>query len=75
MTELLNRAVESVRALPAADQDRIAIAMISLAGLDDDPEAIGAEHLAAVLEGLAQARRGERAAPERVEAAFRRFEA
>jgi hypothetical protein len=75
MTDLLERALNSVRALPPAEQDRIARAMLSLAGVDADPEPLDPAHLSAVLEGLAQARRGDRAAPEAVDAAFRRFEA
>ena len=59
MTKLLERAIAKVRELPAEDQDAVAIAVLSMTGeetplvhLDDDTRA-------AVLEGLAQAERGE----------------
>jgi predicted transcriptional regulator len=73
MTKLLERAVETVRALDTEQQDAIAAAMLALAGQDDGREPITADDSAAVLEGLAQARRGERATPQEIEAAFRRF--
>lgn len=69
MSKLLDQAVDAVRALPAAAQDEIARAMLALAGNDAEPA-----HLAAVLEGLAQAKRGERATAQQVEAAFGRFD-
>jgi hypothetical protein len=74
MTQTLDRAVASVRALPDAVQEEIARTMLALAGADGEPEAIDPAHLPAVLEALAQAKRGERATPEQVEAAFRRFD-
>ena len=40
----------------------------------EEPEAIVPEHLPAVLEGLAQAKRREFATHDEVEAAFRRFD-
>ena len=74
MSKLLDQAVDTVRALPLARQDEIARAMLALAGNDAEPEPIDPAHLPAVLEGLAHAKRGERAAPQQVEAAFRRFD-
>jgi hypothetical protein len=74
MTKLLERALEAVRKLPANSQDEIALAMLSLAGNNGDPEVIDADHLPAVMEGLAQARRREFATDEEVEAALRRFD-
>jgi hypothetical protein len=71
MSKLLDEAVATVRALPPEDQDEIAGAMLALAGAE--PEPIEPAHLSAVLEGLAQTRRGEFASPAEVEAAFRRF--
>ena len=73
MTKLLDKALDAVRSLPPELQDDIARAMLALAD-EGEPETIEAAHLGAVLEGLQQARRGERATPEDVEAAFRRFE-
>jgi predicted transcriptional regulator len=73
MTKLLDDALECVRRLPPEQQDHIAHAMMNLA-LDDMPEAIPPEHLAAVLEGLEQANRREFATQAEIEAVFRRFE-
>jgi hypothetical protein len=73
MTDLLDQALEVVRALPRAEQDEIARAMLSLAESSQEPEEIDPDHLPHVLEGLAQARRGERATQEQVDAAYRRF--
>jgi len=73
MTKLLEKAVETVRKLSADSQDAIARAMLELAD-ESEPEDIDPADLPAVLEGLAQARRGEYASVADVEAAFRRFE-
>jgi hypothetical protein len=74
MTKLLEKAVEAVRKLPVGSQDEIARAMLQLAAHGDEPEAIDPAHLPAVLEGLAQAKRGEFASDAEAEAAFRRFD-
>jgi DNA-binding TFAR19-related protein (PDSD5 family) len=74
MTKLLERALEAVRRLPPDSQDEIARAMLQLAASGGEPEEIDAAHLAAVLEGLAQARRRQVADDAEVEAAFRRFD-
>lgn len=58
MTDLLEQAVEAVRQMPAAEQDSIAHAMLSLAKIGE-PLDIEPEHRAAVAEGMAQAARGE----------------
>ena len=73
MTKLLEKALEAVRRLPPGAQDEIARAMLNLAN-EDEAEEVDAEHLPAVLEGLAQARRREFATDSEVEAAFRRFD-
>jgi len=73
MTKLLETAVETVRKLAPGLQDEIARAMLRLAAPNDDPEEIPAEHLASVLKGLEQARRGEFARDDEVEALFSRF--
>ncbi len=72
MTKLLDQAVEAVGRLPSASQDEIARAMLRLVE-DDNPEPVAPGDLAAVLDGLAQARRRELASDAEVEAAFRRF--
>lgn len=74
MSELLDRAVDIVRALPADERNEIARVMLALADTDREAEPLDPAHLAAVLDGLAQAERGEFATPEQVEATFRRFD-
>jgi hypothetical protein len=74
MTKLLEKALETVRQLPADSQDEIARAMLAMARKDAEPEDIDPAHLSDVLEGLAQARRREFASDAEVEAAFRRFD-
>ena len=73
MTKLLEQALEVVRQLSPEAQDEVARAMLHLVRDDREPEAIDPEHLPYVLEGLEQARRGEFATDEEVEATFRRF--
>ncbi|HEV2542351.1 MAG TPA: hypothetical protein VGU70_06275 [Methylobacterium sp.] len=73
MTKLLELAVETVRRLPAADQNTIAEAMLGLARVGA-AEDIDPEHLEDVLAGLAEIERGELASPKEIEAAFRSFE-
>ncbi len=73
MTKLLEKAVETVRKLSSDSQDDIARAMLELAN-EAEPESIDPAHLPAVLEGLAQARRGEYASAADVETAFRHFD-
>ncbi|MEN3209351.1 hypothetical protein PUR23_04770 [Methylorubrum populi] len=72
MTKLLEQTVETVRRLPAADQNTIAEAMLGLAGLGSADD-IDPEHLDDVLAGLVEVERGELASAEDIEAAFRSF--
>jgi hypothetical protein len=74
MTKLLEQAIEAVRRLPADSQDDIARTILHLAGSEIEAEPVDPAHLAAVLEGLAQAKRREFATDDEVEAAFRRFD-
>jgi hypothetical protein len=74
MTKLLDQALEAVRQLPAESQDEIARLLLHLAQGDDEPEEIDPAHLPAVLEGLAQAERGEFVTDAELEAAFRGFD-
>jgi hypothetical protein len=74
LTKLLEKALESVRRLPPDDQDRIALAMLTLSGREGEPEEVDPAHLPAVLQGIAQAKRRQFATDAEVEAAFRRFE-
>jgi hypothetical protein len=59
MTKLLERAIAKVRELPAEDQDAVAIAVLSMTGEDTPLVHLDDDTRAAVLEGLAQAERGE----------------
>jgi hypothetical protein len=70
MTKLLEKALETVRRLPPDSQDQIALAMLSLSGKEGEPEKVDPAHLAAVLEGLAQANRHQFATDAEVEAAY-----
>jgi len=74
MTKLLEQAIEAVRRLPADSQDDIARTVLHLAGSEAEAEPVDPAHLAAVLEGLVQAKRREFATNDEVEAAFRRFD-
>jgi len=74
VTKLLEKALETVRRLPPDSQDKIARAMLTLAGREEEPEDIDPAHLPDVLESLTQARRRQFATETEVEAAFRRFD-
>ncbi|MCJ2126885.1 hypothetical protein [Methylobacterium sp. J-077] len=74
MTDLLEKAVETVRRMPPEAQDAIAQAMLDMAQVDA-PSEIDPNHLKDVLEGLDEITRGDIASPEEVEAAFSRFKA
>ena len=74
MTKLLEEALDAVRALPDDAQDAIARVMMLAIPNDDEPEDIPAEHLAAVMEGLAQAERGEFASDAQVAEVWKRFD-
>jgi predicted transcriptional regulator len=74
MTKLLDTAIETLRALPAEDQDVLAAVMLALAG--EELAGIGeldAETKSAIREGLEQARRGELVPDEEIEALWQRF--
>jgi len=72
MADLLEKALQAVLRLPQGDQERIARVMLTLAN-DDAPENIDPSHLEDVLEGLAQAQRGEFASDAEIAKAFSRF--
>jgi DNA-binding TFAR19-related protein (PDSD5 family) len=71
MTKLLEQAIEAVR---RDSQDDIARTILHLAGSEVEAEPVDPAHLAAVLEGLAQAKRREFAMDDEIEGAFRRFD-
>jgi len=73
MTKLLEQAIEKLRALPVEDQDVFAsLVLTDLAGFI---EPLDDETRAAIQEGLEQARRGEFASDEEMEALWKRFQA
>jgi len=59
MSKLLERAIAKVRELPEEEQDAIAVALFSMAAADASAFPIDDQTRAAILEGLAQAERGE----------------
>lgn len=72
MTKLLEAAMEAASRLPDDQQDYVAQAVLGLLNLRSGPLPIHPDDLEAVLEGLAQAERGEFASDEEVEAIFAR---
>jgi predicted transcriptional regulator len=73
MTELLEIAFQKISSLPEAEQDRIAAYILEMAPNEEELEEIPPEHLAAVLEGLAQADRGEFVPEEEMREFFARY--
>lgn len=72
-TSIVEVAVTAIRNLPEAEREELARLVLRLTGAEDEPEAIDPEDEVAVLEGLAQAQRGEFASEAAVSEAFRRF--
>lgn len=68
MTKLFEKAVETVRGLPAEMQDDLARMLLQLAGEDQPALELSAEEAASFDESLAQADRGEFATDEQVRA-------
>lgn len=71
MSATIDQAIEALRNASPQRQSEIADFVIQLAS--DEAEPIDPAALPAVLEGLAQAKRGEFATDEQVAAAFARF--
>jgi predicted transcriptional regulator len=71
MPATIDQAIDALRKLSPQRQGELADHIIDLA--TDEPEEIEPAALAAVLEGMAQAERGEFATDEQVAAAFGRF--
>jgi predicted transcriptional regulator len=69
VTKLLDQAIAKAKALPAEDQDALALAMLSLTQGDASAYPIDDATRAAILEGLAEAERGEYVPDEIVAAA------
>jgi predicted transcriptional regulator len=73
MTELLEHAIKTIRNQPEAVQDQIADNILQMIADAELPEEIDPEHLEGVLEGLAQADRGEFVPEEEMQAFFARY--
>jgi hypothetical protein len=72
MTKLLERAIARARELPDADQDSVAVMLLSMTSEDPQLDPIDDATRAAILEGLGQARRGEFVPDEEIEALWKR---
>jgi hypothetical protein len=66
MTVLLEKAIESVRGLPAETQDSLALMLLQFVGVDQTTIELTAEEAASFDESIAQADRGEFATDEQV---------
>ena len=73
MTELLEQAVERVRALPSDQQDEFARVLLRLAGEGEPVYQLTAEEEADLIEAEAEIERGEIATPAEVEAVFSKY--
>ena len=72
MTKLLEQAIAKVRALPAEDQDTLAVVLLSMAADGSAIPPLDEETRAAIREGLDQARQGQFAADEEIAAIWNR---
>jgi predicted transcriptional regulator len=72
MTKLLDLAIAEVRKLSAADQDETAEMLLWAIEARTGPLPLDDETVAAIEEGLSQARRGEFASEAEIEALWRR---
>jgi hypothetical protein len=70
MTQLMEKALDAVRAWPADRQDEAAKLLLALDRLGPGPYQASPEELAAIDEALEQVERGERASQADVEAAL-----
>jgi hypothetical protein len=69
MTKLVEQAIAAISKLPPETQDDLARFMLALAG--GAPEPLTAEEAEAIAEAEAEIARGERVAPETIEAFWR----
>lgn len=72
MTKLLEKAIAQARELPEQEQDAIAIMLLSMTSEEALMDPVDDATRAAVLEGLAQARRGEFVPDEEIEELWKR---
>jgi hypothetical protein len=70
MTELLEKAVERMRALPSDQQDELARLLLRLADAEQEPVPLSAGERAAIAASKAAAARGEFATDEEVRAVW-----
>ncbi|AVT82999.1 hypothetical protein KQX63_20685 [Rhodopseudomonas palustris] len=68
MTKLFEQAIETVRGLPAEQQDALARLVMQFAAVDQPALELSAEEAASFDESLAQAERGEFATEEQIRA-------
>ena len=73
MTELLEQAVERVRALPPDQQDEFARVLLRLPGDDEAVYQLSPEEEADLIEAEAEIERGEFATAAEVEAVFSKY--
>ena len=73
MTDLMERALATVRGWPAEQQDEAAEILLALDRLGAEPYRASDSELRAIDEAMAQLERGELATETEVEAAFARF--
>jgi hypothetical protein len=72
MTKLMEQAIAKARALSAEEQDALAVAMLSMVDGDASAYPVDSATRAAILEGIAEAERGEYVSDEVVAAADKR---
>jgi len=73
MTELLEQAVERVRALPSAQQDELARVLLRLAGGEEAVYQLTPEEEADLIKAEAEIERGEFASDAEVKAVFAKY--
>ncbi len=73
MTKLMQKAVETISILPEDRQDELARMLIHAAVQGANPYVLTAEERSAVEGGLAEARRGEFASDQEVDAVYAKY--
>lgn len=73
MTDLLEQAIERVRALPPETQDDLARVLLRLAGEDEPVYQLSPEEEASFDQARAEAARGEFATDDQVRAVFAKY--
>ncbi len=72
MTKMLEDAIEKVRQLPENQHARVAEVLEQIVAFGSDPFVVPEEHRAAVLQGLAEAARGEYVSDEDMAALWKK---